>query len=109
ILVSPSKEAKDVELVPQDTRRWVLSELAGIWDKRDEAKKAREERKSSESLIEIAKRDWSRIEQPKFRRDLFETYGCCLITGCTTKIALDAAHIRPHSKDGTATVENGLL
>ncbi len=52
----------------------------------------------------------ARPEQSRFRTMLLEEYNTtCVITGCTTKVALEAAHIIPFSQDGEDTLENGLL
>ena len=52
----------------------------------------------------------ARPEQSKFRTMLLEEYNnACVITGCTTQAALEAAHIIPFSQDGADTLENGLL
>ncbi len=52
----------------------------------------------------------ARPEQSNFRKMLLEGYNtACVITGCTTKAALEAAHIIPFSQDGEDTLENGLL
>ena len=52
----------------------------------------------------------ARPEQSKFRTMLLEEYNTtCVITGCTTQAALEAAHIIPFSQDGSDTLENGLL
>ena len=52
----------------------------------------------------------ARPEQSNFRKILLEEYNnACVITGCTTQAALEAAHIIPFSQDGADTLENGLL
>ena len=52
----------------------------------------------------------ARPEQSRFRTMLLEEYNnACVITGCTTQAALEAAHIIPFSQDGEDTLENGLL
>jgi hypothetical protein len=47
--------------------------------------------------------------QPEFRRKLLDAYGRCVITGCTSKDALEAAHIRPYSDTKNNDPSNGLL
>lgn len=48
--------------------------------------------------------------QPDFRQRLLAAYGGrCVITGCDVTEALEAAHIVPHSVDGTYATSNGLL
>jgi HNH endonuclease len=47
--------------------------------------------------------------QPEFRRKLLDTYGCCVITGCTSEDALEAAHISPYSHTQNNDPVNGLL
>lgn len=48
--------------------------------------------------------------QPAFRERLLAAYGGrCVISGCDVVKALEAAHIVPHSEDGTYTTSNGLL
>lgn len=48
--------------------------------------------------------------QSEFRSSLLEAYnGCCAITGCNAKQALEAAHIIPYRGDGTNHPSNGLL
>jgi putative restriction endonuclease len=50
-----------------------------------------------------------RSGQPKFRRNLIDRYGCCLITGCQVEEVLEAAHIYPYHGHQTNLIENGLL
>lgn len=47
--------------------------------------------------------------QPKFRKDLLGIYRRCVISGCNAESALEAAHIRPYSTEGTNALSNGLL
>ncbi|MBD2425009.1 HNH endonuclease [Phormidium sp. FACHB-1136] len=47
--------------------------------------------------------------QPRFRRNLIDRYGCCLISGCSVKDTLEAAHIHPYAENGTNHISNGLL
>lgn len=48
--------------------------------------------------------------QPEFRQRLLAAYGGrCVVTGCDVTEALEAAHIVPHSSDGTYATTNGLL
>ena len=57
----------------------------------------------------IAKAINSRRGQAKFRQDLIDAYGQCLITGCKYEPILEAAHIHPYAEGGMFTIENGLL
>jgi putative restriction endonuclease len=51
-----------------------------------------------------------RLGQPKFRRGLLKAYdGRCAVTGCTTAMVLEAAHIHPYRGSETNDVRNGLL
>ncbi len=51
-----------------------------------------------------------REEQPKFREGILEKYnGTCVVTDCTIKSALDAAHIIPVRHGGNYKLKNGLL
>jgi hypothetical protein len=47
--------------------------------------------------------------QPRFRKNLIDRYGCCLISGCSVKDTLEAAHIHPYAENGTNHISNGLL
>jgi putative restriction endonuclease len=48
--------------------------------------------------------------QPAFRALLLEAYGCrCVITGCSVKDVLEAAHITPYFGGSTNHTSNGLL
>lgn len=48
--------------------------------------------------------------QPAFRERLLAAYDSrCVISGCDVVEALEAAHIVPHSQDGTYATSNGLL
>lgn len=48
--------------------------------------------------------------QPEFRRKLLEAYkGRCVITGCSSEEALEAAHIEPYSKTKNNDPKNGIL
>lgn len=52
---------------------------------------------------------WDRPEQAKFRRAVFELFGArCLITGCETLVALEAAHVLPVSDGGCDEGWNGI-
>lgn len=57
----------------------------------------------------IARAINNRRGQAKFRQDLIEAYGQCLVTGCTYEPILEAAHIYPYSEGGNFSIENGLL
>ena len=69
--------------------------------------------KLAKSLLQerilIAKSIKNRRGQAKFRQDLIDIYGQCLITGCTYTPILEAAHIFPYSLGGGFEPENGLL
>ncbi len=53
---------------------------------------------------------WSRPNQKNFSNMIRAEYkGTCIITGCTTQTALEAAHIIPFADGGADTLENGLL
>lgn len=68
----------------------------------DEAEKADQRQRG---LAEI----WERPGQAKFRRKVFETFGArCLVTGCETLIALEAAHVLPVSQKGGDKAWNGI-
>lgn len=46
----------------------------------------------------------------RFRRSLIARYGArCMVSGCTLRDLLEAAHIRPYRTPDYGTVENGLL
>lgn len=47
--------------------------------------------------------------QSAFREKLLRKYGCCLITGCDAKEALEAAHIKAFASGGRNHLSNGLL
>jgi hypothetical protein len=47
--------------------------------------------------------------QRRFRESLIDLYGCCLMSGCNVKDALEAAHIHPYAKNGASHISNGLL
>ncbi|MEP9397619.1 HNH endonuclease signature motif containing protein [Mesorhizobium sp. KR2-14] len=52
---------------------------------------------------------WERPGQAKFRRAVFELFGArCLVTGCETLMALEAAHILPVSSGGRDEGWNGI-
>lgn len=68
----------------------------------DEAKSATERQRR---LAEI----WERPGQAKFRRAVFEMFGArCLVTGCETLMALEAAHVLPVSSGGCDEGWNGI-
>lgn len=50
-----------------------------------------------------------RRAQQKFRNELIEVYGKCVLSGCTTQEALEAAHIMPCAAKGEDHIQNGLL
>ncbi|MEO6215879.1 MAG: HNH endonuclease signature motif containing protein [Sphingomonas sp.] len=51
----------------------------------------------------------SRAGQIKFRANLIDLYGRCPLSGCTTPTALEAAHVKSVSAQGTDLVSNGIL
>lgn len=52
---------------------------------------------------------WNRPEQAKFRRAVFALFGArCVVTGCETLEALEAAHIQPVSQGGCNEAWNGI-
>ena len=50
-----------------------------------------------------------RGEQGVFRRYLLSLDGCCVLTGETCEVALEAAHIVPAYRGGREVVTNGML
>ena len=50
-----------------------------------------------------------RTQQEKFRDDLLEKYGKCIISMSDCKIELEAAHIIPVKDEGEYNLNNGLL
>jgi hypothetical protein len=68
-----------------------------------------------EILSDLTERrlNWQKVRpvQGKFRDDLFDLYhGKCLLTSCTVKEALEAAHVLPHNGDPVRDrPDNGLL
>lgn len=52
---------------------------------------------------------WSRPNQAKFRKGVFDLFGArCVVTGCETLTALEAAHVVPVSEGGTDDAWNGI-
>lgn len=52
----------------------------------------------------------ARPEQARFRREVAARDGwMCAVTGCSEPAALEAAHIRPVSRGGADTPDNGVL
>ncbi len=52
----------------------------------------------------------ARLDQGKFSEKIRNQYNhACVITGCNVRAALQAAHIKPFSKDRDDAPENGLL
>lgn len=52
----------------------------------------------------------ARRGQAKFRNSLFERYGeVCMVTGCTIKHLLEAAHINPYHGENDNNPKNGLI
>lgn len=52
----------------------------------------------------------ARPEQPAFREGSKELYNLtCAITGCTTEVVLEAAHVIPVSEGGSYALDNGIL
>ena len=65
-----------------------------------------EEKEISAKFREVQERP----EQPKFREKILKKYnGTCVVTGCTIKSTLDAAHIKSVADGGDYTLNNGLL
>ncbi len=65
-----------------------------------------EEKEISAKFREVQERP----EQPKFREKILKKYnGTCVVTDCTIKSALDAAHIKSVADGGDYTLNNGLL
>jgi hypothetical protein len=66
---------------------------------------------ASETVRRVAVRAIAvRSGQVKFRSRLLRAYsGRCAMTGCDAEAALEAAHIRPYSREGTNDLPNGLL
>jgi len=62
---------------------------------------------------DLRERVWlSRLERPgqaKFRAKLIDTYGGCALSGCTTLSALEAAHVKTVSEEGSDSIRNGIL
>lgn len=69
----------------------------------------RNERERLKRQRELAER-WARKEQAKFRVDLLELFlGSCLISGCRSRDAIDAAHVLGVDGAGADTLDNGLI
>lgn len=52
---------------------------------------------------------WLRPRQAQFRQKVFETFGsACIISGCSTLEALEAAHIVPVASEGGDDATNGI-
>ena len=67
-----------------------------------------EAEKSDERQRRLAE-TWDRPGQAEFRRDVFKLFGArCLITGCETLMALEAAHILPVYAGGRDKPWNGI-
>ncbi|WP_197435016.1 HNH endonuclease [Nitratireductor arenosus] len=68
----------------------------------DEAESATERQRR---LAEV----WERPGQARFRRAVFKMFGArCLVTGCETLMALEAAHVLPVSSGGGDDGWNGI-
>ena len=68
----------------------------------DEAENATERQRR---LAEV----WERPGQARFRRAVFEMFGArCVVTGCETLMALEAAHVLPVSSSGGDEGWNGI-
>jgi len=50
----------------------------------------------------------SRPNQARFRKDILEAYGRCIITNVMMPEVLEAAHIKPFKYNGEDTVANGF-
>lgn len=83
-------------------RHFQLLEFQLIESPEDEANNAAERQRR---LAET----WERPGQAKFRRDVFALFGArCLVSGCATLEALEAAHIQPVSQGGCDEGWNGI-
>lgn len=51
----------------------------------------------------------NRNGQEKFRKDLIDIYGRCVVSGCYHLNELEAAHIVPVCENGEYTTDNGIL
>ena len=68
----------------------------------DEAENATERQRR---LAEV----WEHPGQARFRRAVFEMFGArCVVTGCETLMALEAAHVLPVSSGGGDKGWNGI-
>lgn len=47
--------------------------------------------------------------QSRFRQNVLERYSACVVTGCTTELALQAAHIIPYAQSRSQDPERGVL
>lgn len=75
-----------------------------------EAQTVNKPKNEPQAVLQIAKAIAGRRGQADFRQHLIKAYeGRCAITGCQDHEVLEAAHIRPHSNQGTFEVSNGLL
>lgn len=79
-------------------------------DQRDHAQLSDSAKDSDVGIERVLRQIIQRRGQPKFREQLLDAYGgCCAITGCNAKAALEAAHIEPYSGPSSNKVSNGLL
>lgn len=63
-----------------------------------------------EGKLRVLRQIVQRRGQLAFREQLLDAYGgCCAITGCNAKAALEAAHIEPYSGPSSNKASNGLL
>lgn len=62
-----------------------------------------EEKQPAEGLVYPG-----RDGQDKFRDQILDAYGCCALSGCRDKAALEAAHIIPYVNAKSNVVNNGL-
>lgn len=123
-----SSDAHSAKQVTEDIFYSVYGLGEGFWGLRSMKKdfdneqdnpiiKREVEKLENESSINITERDMiikARIGQGRFREQLLDKYGKCLITGIVTPELLVASHIKPwraskNNNKERLSVENGLL
>ncbi|MFL1873628.1 HNH endonuclease [Hansschlegelia beijingensis] len=93
--------------ITNDFRRYFQNLGFQLVDSPEAAAEAEAE-DASERVRKLAK-VLARPEQAKFRRAVFDMFGArCLVTGCETLIALEAAHVLPVSCGGCDEGWNGI-
>lgn len=96
-----SDRISDAEMIPAPSQEFSWA---------DEIKKHKDEIQSD---LTERRLNWQKVrpDQGKFRDALFDLYGGkCLLTPCTVKEALEAAHVLPHNGDPVRDrPDNGLL